>query len=103
MAITGRISWLQNMEMLIQWFCSDWEKCLPSGENGVTIGRTVLGLAALGYLWRRVSREWSRALEMLRLMISKGYCLANRDTARELSSFCCRESSVMRRLYPMVC
>ena len=89
--------------MICQWFCSDWEKCLPSGEYGVTIGRTVLGLAALGYLWRRVSQEWSRALEMFQLMISKGYCLANRDTARELSSFCCRESPVIKRLYARVC
>ena len=28
----------------------DWEKCLAFGEYGVTIGRTVLGLAALGNL-----------------------------------------------------
>ena len=34
---------------------------------------------ALVVLWRRVSQEWSRALEMLRVMISKGYCLARRD------------------------
>ena len=32
------------------------------------------------------------------MMISKGYCAARRDTARELSSFCSRASSAMRRL-----
>ena len=44
--------------MICQRFRTDWEKCLPSGEYGVTIGRTLLGLAVLGGLWRRVSQEW---------------------------------------------
>ena len=51
--------------MICQRFCTNWEKCLPSREYGVTIGRTVLGLAASGDLKRRVSQEWRRALEML--------------------------------------
>ena len=89
--------------MICQRFRTDWEKCLPSGEYGVMIGRTLLGLAVLGGLWRRVSREWRRALEMLRVMISKGYCLVRRDIARESSSFCSRVSSVMRRLYLRAC
>ena len=33
------------------------------------------------------------------MMISKGYCLARRDTVRKSSSFCSRVSSAMRRLY----
>ena len=78
-------------------------ECLPSGEYGVTIGRTVLGLAALGELWRRVLQEWWRALEMLQVMFSKRYCLASRDTARESCSFCSRVSSAMRRLYLRAC
>ena len=40
---------------------------------------------------------------MLRVMISKGYCLARRDIARESSSFCSRVSSVMGRLYLRAC
>ena len=68
--------------MICQRFCANWEKCLPSGEYRVTIGRNVLWLTALE-LWKRVSREWRGDLEMLRVMISKGYCLASRDAARE--------------------
>ena len=93
----------ESFSMICQRFRTDWEKCLPSGEYGVMIGRTLLGLAVLGGLWRRVSREWRRALEMLRVMISKGYCLVRRDIARESSSFCSRVSSVMRRLYLRAC
>ena len=40
---------------------------------------------------------------MLRLMISKGYCLAKRDTVRELSPFCSSVSSTMRRLQLRAC
>ena len=36
---------------------------------------------------------------MLGVMISKGYCLARRDSARELSSFCSRVPPAIRRLY----
>ena len=49
-----------------------------------------------------MSREWNRALEMLRVMISKGYFLARKDTVRESSSFCRRVSSAMR-LYLRSC
>ena len=42
------------------------------------------------------------ALEMLGVMLSKGYFLARRDTASELSSFCSRVSSAMR-LYLRAC
>ena len=40
---------------------------------------------------------------MLQVMISKGYCLARRDTVRESSSFCSKASSAMRRLYMRAC
>ena len=40
---------------------------------------------------------------MLRLMVSKGYFLARRDTVRESSSFCSVVSSAMRRLYLRAC
>ena len=36
---------------------------------------------------------------MLGVMISKGYCLVRSDSARELSSFCSRVPSAIRRLY----
>ena len=72
-------------------------------STGRTTGRTVLELDAVGVLQRRVSREWRRALEMLRVMISKEYFLARRDTVRELSSFCSVVSSAMRRLYLRPC
>ena len=100
------MGWLSQMfrscgsfSIICQRLCANWEKCLPSGEYGVTIGRNDLGLTALEELWKRVSREWRRDLEMLRVMISKGYCLASRDAARESSSFCSRASSAMRRFY----
>ena len=44
---------------------------MVSFEYGVTTWRTILELDALGVLWRMVSREWRRALEMLRVMLSK--------------------------------
>ena len=37
------------------------------------------------------------------MMISKGYCLARRDTVTESSSFCSSASSAMRRLYLRAC
>ena len=89
--------------MICQWFCTNRENCLAFGEYGVTIRRTFLGFAALGNLWRKVPWEWRRALEMLRVMISKGYCLARRDTARELSFFRSRASSALRRLCLRAC
>lgn len=46
-----------------------------------------------------MSQECRRDLEMLQVIISKGYCLARRDTVRELSSVCSRVSSSTRRLY----
>ena len=104
------MGWLDQMfcscgsfSMICQHFYADWEKCLPFVEYGVTIGRTVLGLAAVGGLYRRALREWRIALEMLRVMTSNRYCLARRDIARELSSFCSRASSAMRRLYLRTC
>ena len=51
--------------MICHWSCTDLEKLLPSIEYGVTIKRTVLGLETLVGLWRRMSWEWRRALEML--------------------------------------
>ena len=77
----------------------DWEKHLPSIEYGVRIRRTVLGPDVLWCSWTRVPREWRRKLKMLRVMISKGYCLAMSDTVKEWSSFCGRLSFAMRRLY----
>ena len=77
--------------------------CLPSGEYGVTTGKRVLELDPLGVLWRSVSRELRRALEMLRVIISKGYFLARRDIVRESISFCNVVSSAIRRLYLRVC
>ena len=35
--------------------------------------------------------------------MSNGYFLAKRDIARELSSFCSKRSSAMRRLYLRAC
>ena len=43
-------------------------------------------------------REWRRALEIMRVMTSKGYFQARRDIARESSSFCSMLSSAMMRL-----
>ena len=51
--------------MVSHWSRTDWEKLLPSIEYGVIIGRTVVGPDALVGSWRRVSRGWMRALEML--------------------------------------
>ena len=56
---------------ICQQSCTDLEKFLPSGKCSITIGRTVLELNALGVLWRRVSREWRRVLEIFQVMISK--------------------------------
>ena len=53
-----------SFSMICQQACNDLEKCLTSGKKGVTIGSTVLELEALGFLWRRVSQERRRALEM---------------------------------------
>ena len=39
-----------SFSMMCQWFCTDLENCLPSDEYGVTSGRTVLELDALGVL-----------------------------------------------------
>ena len=97
------LSSCRSFSMMCQWFRADLENCLPSDEYGVTTGRTGLELDALGVLQRRVSREWRRALEMLPVMISKGYFLARRDTVRESSSFCSMASSAMRRLYLKAC
>ena len=72
-----------SFSMMCQHSSTDLEKCLPSSEYGVTIGRTVLELDAMGVLWRRVSQEGKRDLEMLRVMISKGYFLVRRDTVRK--------------------
>ena len=85
--------------MIFQWSRTDLENCLPSDEYGVTTGMADLGLDAFGFLWRRVSREWRRALDMLQVIISKGYFLARRDIVRELNSFCSMLSVAMRRLY----
>ena len=57
-----------SFSMICQRSCTDLEKSLPSVEYGITIGRLVL---ALGVLWRKVSWEWRRALEILQVMISK--------------------------------
>ena len=54
-----------SFSIMCQWSRTDLENCLPSDEYGVTTGRTVLELDALGVLQRRVSREWKRGLEML--------------------------------------
>ena len=85
--------------MICHWSCTDLENCLPSDEYGVTTGRTDMELDAFGVLWRRVSREWRRALEILRVITYNGYFLARRDTVRKSSSFCSTLSSAMRRLY----
>ena len=69
----------------------------------MTIGRTVVGPDASVVLWRRLSREWRRALEMLWAMTSSGYFLAKRDIARKSSSFCSKLSSAIRRLYLRAC
>ena len=50
-----------------------------------------------------MSREWGKALEMLRVITSNGYFLARRDIVRESSSFCSTFSSAMRRLYLRAC
>ena len=89
--------------MIYHRSCTNLEKCLPFGEYGVTIGRIVLELDARRVLSRRMAREWRRALKMLRVIISKGYFLARRDTVRESSSFCSSVSSAMRRLNLRAC
>ena len=61
--------------------------------------RTDLELDSFRVLQRRVLQEWRRALEMMRLMTSKGYFLARRDIVRESSSVCSMLSSAMRKLY----
>ena len=88
-----------SFSMICQWSCTDLEYCLRSAEYGVTTGRTVLELDALEVLWRRMSWEWKKALEMLRVMVPKGYFLGRRDTVKELSSFCSVVSSAMKTLY----
>ena len=89
--------------MICQWSHTDLENCLPSNEYGVTTRRTILELDVLGVLWRMVSREWRRALEILRVIISKEHFLARRDTVRKSSSFCSMVSSAVRGLYLRVC
>ena len=58
-----------SFSMICHWSRTDWEKLFPSTEYGVMIGRTVVesvvGPDALVDLWRRASRVWKRALEML--------------------------------------
>ena len=54
-----------SFSIMCQWSHTDLENCLPSDEYGVTTGRSVLELDALGVLQRRVSREWKRGLGML--------------------------------------
>ena len=88
---------------MLLWLGENVLGCLLSNEYRVTAGRTVLKLDALGVLLRRVSREWRRALEMLQVMISKGYVLARTGTLGEWSSFCSMVSSAMRRLYLRAC
>ena len=39
-----------SFSMMCQWFCTDLENCLPFNEYGVTTGRTVLEVDALGVL-----------------------------------------------------
>ena len=58
---------------------------------------------ALVVLLRRMSQEWTRDLEMLQVMTSKGYFLARTDTVRESSSFCSTVSSPMSRLHLRAC
>ena len=89
--------------MICHWSRTDWVKVLPSIEYGVVIGRTVLGPEALVGSWRRVSREWRRAWEMLCVMMSSAYFLAMRDIASESSSLCSNLSSTIRRLYLRAC
>ena len=88
-----------SFSMICQLSRTDLENCLPFNEYGVTTGMADLGLDAFGVLWRRVSREWRRALDMLQVITSKGYFLARRDIVRELSSFCSMLSIAMKRLY----
>ena len=58
-----------SFSMICHWSGTDWEKLFSSTEYGVMIGRTVVGLVvgtdALVGSWRRASRVWRRALEML--------------------------------------
>ena len=44
---------------------TDWEKLQPSTKYGVIIRRTVVGPDVLVGSWKKVSRGWRRALEML--------------------------------------
>ena len=82
---------------------TDLKNCFSSGQHGVTVGRTILELDALGILWPRMSREWRRALEILRVMISKGHFLARRDTSGNqvlffLYGVICNEKAVSKSL-----
>ena len=82
---------------------TDLENCFSSSQHGVTVGRTILELDALGILWPRMSREWRRALEILRVMISKGHFLARRDTSGNqvlffLYGVICNEKAVSKSL-----
>ena len=76
-----------SFSKICQWSLIDLENCLTSDGSGVTSWRTFLELDVLGVLQRRVSRESRRALERLRVMISRGHSLARRDTVREWSFF----------------
>ena len=71
---------------------TNWEKLFSSTEYGVIMRKTVFGPAvgphALVDSWRRESRVWRRALEILRVMMSNGCFLVRGDIARESSSFC---------------
>ena len=86
-----------SFSMISEWFCTDWEKYLPSREYGVTIGRTVLGLAAMGDCGggchRSVGELW-RCCE--------GDAAMERCCER-IKLFCSRVSSAMRRLYLRAC
>ena len=77
--------------------CNNWEH-LPSMENGVVIGRKNLGSHVVGSWWKRALQEKRRDFEGVAEIISKGYCLAKRDSVRESSSFYCWVSSVMTNL-----
>ena len=79
--------------------CTNWEH-LPSMENGVVIGRNIMGSDVVGSWCKKVLQEKRRGFEgvarddLKRLF----YCLARRDTVRESSYFYCWVSSVMTNL-----